>query len=183
MILIIDCTCPDLPLLRDEFVLPLETIVKQAGFRTCSLHLADQRQPDDIQGIILTGTALRDHSFLTIGLPPWIREFERPVLGICAGMQLLALQAGGSLTNDEAIGMTEIMVVGSDLMLAEKERFQAWELHQSGVIIPDSCQVIAVRSEQVRGFKRKEKPWYGLLFHPEVRNEWIIDNFLRIVSC
>jgi GMP synthase (glutamine-hydrolysing) len=182
MILIIDCTNPDLPLLRYEFIDPLVSIIEKAGFQSGIRPLSDQSPPGLTEGIILSGTALRDQEFLKTGLPCWFSEWKGPVLGICAGMQLLAVASGGSLVQGEEIGMNEIPVIGSDPLFSGTERFSAWELHQSGVVISTSCQVLALTSTGVKAFRRRDRPWYGVLFHPEVRNEWIIHNFLRICS-
>jgi GMP synthase (glutamine-hydrolysing) len=123
-----------------------------------------------------------DNVFQKNGLPQCIKEWTGPVLGICAGMQLLALHAGGSLIPGEEIGMTEIRAVGNDQIFNGKECFSAWELHKYQVLIPDSCITIADSQSGIQAFRYSDKPWYGMLFHPEVRNEWIIDNYLTLCS-
>ena len=179
MILILDCTRQDIPLLREEFVTPIRTIVQNAGYETIVHTLNTTALPDGIQGVILSGTALMDHDYLKIGLPEWLLSWKGPVLGICAGMQLIAVSFGGELIPGENIGMTEITVTHDDPIFDGKKQFSAWELHQSMVTIPETIVIIAQSASGVQGIRLSDRPWYGVLFHPEVRNEWLIANFLN----
>ena len=179
MILILDCTGQDLPLLKAEFVQPVASIIEAAGYETRVLPLGNQILPDNTRAVILTGTALRDNQFLKVGLPGPLVRWTGPVLGICAGMQLIAVTFGGSLFPYEKIGMTEITVMRDDPVFSGKDRFNAWELHQSGVEIDGEFEVLARSASGVQSIKHQNKPWYGVLFHPEVRNEWVLTNFLK----
>ncbi len=182
MILIIDCTDPKVPLLKDEFVQPIITIVRQAGYELNTLTLASKNPTQEFQGVILTGTALMDHQYLNIGLPEWLKEWKGPVLGICAGMQMIAIASGGGVIPSEEIGMTDITVTKADPLFADTSTLSVWELHQSGVWISEKCTVLAQSPSGIQAFKLQEKPWYGLIFHPEVRNEWIFTNFLKLCN-
>jgi GMP synthase (glutamine-hydrolysing) len=182
MILIIDCTRQDIPLLIAEFARPLQTIIQTAEFETSIQPLKTNSLPGNTKGIIISGTALLDQQFLQTGLPSCLEKWDGPLLGICAGMQLLALKSGGMLTHGEKIGMTDVTVVSEDPLFSGNTLFSAWELHQSEVRIPDSLQVLARSSTTVQAFRLKNKPRYGTLFHPEVRNEWIIHNFLQMCN-
>lgn len=48
--------------------------------------------------------------------------------------------------------------------------------------IPDRFIPLAVSDRCVQAIRHRSLPLYGLLFHPEVRNEWIIERFLRLVE-
>lgn len=180
MILIIDCTRQDLPLLRDEFVTPIRNIVQKAGYQALTQPLRDAHPVEGIEGVILTGTALQDREYLTTGIPDWLAVWDGPVFAIGAGMLLLITSAGGSLIPSEKIGMAEISVTRGDPVFAGWERFTAWELHQEGVTIPPSFREIARSGSGTRAVRSADHPRYGVLFHPEVRNEWIIQNFLAL---
>ena len=179
MILILDCTNQDIPLLREEFVKPVHNIVRIAGYETTILPLGTRSLPQETKAVILTGTALKDHTYRTTGLPLDLLSGALPTLGICAGMQLIALSCGGRLIQNETIGMTEITAVTHYPVFSGRERFNAWEMHQSGVEVDGECEIIATSVSGVQGIKLRQKPWYGFLFHPEVRNEWLILSFLR----
>lgn len=183
MIIILDCTDPALPLLRDEFVTPIERIVQQAGYESVILPLAT-RNPGipRISGIIMSGTALMDNRYLKEEIPKWIDPVI-PVLGICAGMQLLARAIGGILIPSEEIGMTKVEIASQDSLdtvITSTGTIEAWELHQTGVNIPDDCIILARSQGGIQAFKISDRQWYGVLFHPEVRNEWVITNFLGL---
>ncbi len=180
MIAILDCTNQDLPLLKREFVNPIESVVQKTAHHSVVLPLTVHEMPDDLKGVILTGTALMDNRYLTIGLPEWLQDWAGPVLGICAGMQLIALTCGGRLVPSEAIGMTEIRCIGADRILEGREQFTGWELHRSGVEVDGTVTVLARSESGIQMIRANDRPWYGLLFHPEVRNEWLITNFLDI---
>lgn len=179
MILIIDCTCQDFPMLMEEFVKPITSIVRNAGYEVQILPLNTEYPPDEIQGIILTGTALMDDQYLETGLPDWVVRWTGPVLGICAGMQLIATSFGGRIIPCKEIGMTDITILKSDPLFSGRDLMNVWELHQSGVWIPESFNTLARSTAGVQVFRLQTRPWYGVLFHPEVRNEWIITNFLE----
>lgn len=180
MILILDCTRQDLPLLKDEFVQPVLQIIRQAGYEARIEPLNSPNMPPGCNAVILTGTALQDHEFLATGLPKWLLGWTGPVLGICAGMQLLAMSAGGELIADEKIGMTEITVMKDDPVFSGRDRFNAWELHKSGVVVPQSVHILARGATGVQALRYADRPWYGVLFHPEVRNDWVIRRFLEV---
>lgn len=183
MIVILDCTDPFFPLLRDEFVTPIERIVWQAGKESVVLPLSSHRpELPRISGVILSGTALMDNRFLNETFPEWI-DPSMPILGICAGMQLLARAIGGIITPDEEIGMTRVMITGQgsgDPVFTGAGVIDVWELHQSGANIPDNCIILAQSQGGIQAFRLSDRPWYGVLFHPEVRNEWVITNFLNL---
>jgi len=180
MIAILDCTDQDVPLLKHEFVSPIVSIVHNAGYHSVVLPLTVQEKPEGLKGVILTGTALMDDKFLTLGLPEWIIHWAGPLMGICAGMQLIAITCRGKLIPSEAIGMAEIQCICTDQILTGKEQFTGWELHRSGVDFFGNVTVLAKSASGIQMIRINDRPWYGILFHPEVRNEWLITNFLNM---
>ncbi len=55
-------------------------------------------------------------------------------------------------------------------------------MHDCAVQVPDRFIPLAVSDRCVQAIRHRSLPLYGLLFHPEVRNEWIIERFLRMVE-
>ena len=183
MILVVDLSYRPGSLSLDEFVAPVERIVRKEGFPPGTRHYTDLSQQDSATaaGIILCGTALKDFGYLE-GLErfTWLLSFRGPVLGICAGMQVLVRVYGGEVHPATGIGMAEQQVVTPDPLLAGKDRFAAYELHCRSVTPPPPFKVLAVSQSGVQAIRHRERPVYGVMFHPEVRNEWLIARFLSL---
>ena len=183
MILVVDLSYRPGSLSLDEFVAPVGRIVQKEGFPTLIRHYTDLTQPDitSAEGVILCGTALKDFGYLE-GLErfAWLFSVPCPVLGICAGMQVLVRIYGGEVHPMTSIGMAGQHVVAPDPLLAGKDRFAAYELHCLSVAPPPSFTVLAVSPSGVQAIRHRERPVYGVMFHPEVRNEWLIQRFLSL---
>ncbi|MDK2975305.1 MAG: hypothetical protein PWP08_1676 [Methanofollis sp.] len=181
MILIVDLCWKEDSLSRYEFVSPIEEIVRRAGFPSRTRHFASV-QDADLSGaaaVILCGTALMDNFFAEhLERFEWVHECTVPVLGICAGMQAIAAVFGGRIEPNAEIGMTDVDVVGPDAIFSGRERFSAYELHSFAVTPPDSFEVLAVSERCVQVIRHASVPIYGVMFHPEVRNEWVVTQFL-----
>jgi GMP synthase-like glutamine amidotransferase len=183
MILLLDLCDQKHPLSRDEFVLPIARIV-QGCHRLPSLrHYKDltRRDRDAAEGMILCGTALRDNIFIRhLDRFCWLREEQIPVLGICAGMQVMTAVWGGTIERGEEIGMTTIRTLYENPLLEGRKEFPAYELHNFSSVPPDCFQILAVSSCCSQMISHHSFPLYGVLFHPEVRNEWIVERFLNL---
>jgi GMP synthase (glutamine-hydrolysing) len=178
MILIIDLTSRKLS--SDEFAKPISNIaskhdeceiINYASLRTKNIDRADK--------IILSGTALADNEFLKKKKDfEWLKSYEKPVLGICAGMQLICAVFGSEIIECKEIGMTKIRTTKKNALFSSE--FEAYELHKNSAK-PSSCfEVLAENNFFVQAVKHKEKQMYGILFHPEVRNSDIVERFVKI---
>ena len=93
MILIVDMNWQRDSLAFAEFILPIVSVV--APLEDCEVkHFLDIK-PSDLEGyskIILSGTTLKDHATLKqVDKFNWIKTCNKPILGICAGMQTISL--------------------------------------------------------------------------------------------
>ncbi|MDD1652919.1 MAG: gamma-glutamyl-gamma-aminobutyrate hydrolase family protein [Methanomicrobiales archaeon] len=183
MILVLDLCERENSLSTYEFVEPVAGIVRRKGFPVQVRHHL-RLTGDDLtsaERIILCGTALRDNAFAERPAAfAWLRGARVPVLGICAGMQAVALAFGGSLVPSREIGMTEIRSVRSDSLLEGYDRFPVYELHDAGVLPPAPFLVLAESDRCIQAIRHRDLPIYGILFHPEVRNEWVVERFLAL---
>ena len=59
-------------------------------------------------------------------------------------------------------------------------KFQAYNLHNYSVQDCDKFTILATSENGIQAVKHVTKDIYGISFHPEVRNEKIISNFLKI---
>jgi len=182
MILITDLCWKEDSLSRYEFVSPIENSVRSTGAPSRVRHFAAVQDADldDADAVILCGTALQDNVFAEdFERLAWVRDCTLPVLGICAGMQTVAALFGGRIEPNPEIGMTDVTVVGADGIFAGKEVFPAYELHSFAVVPPDNFDVLAVSGRCVQAIRHVSRPIYGVMFHPEVRNEWVVTRFLE----
>ena len=183
MILVVDLSYRAGSLSLDEFVGPVGHIVRKEGFPTLIRHYTDLslQNIESATGVIICGTALKDFGYLEgLGRFAWLPSFPCPVLGICAGMQVLVRVHGGNVHPAMGIGMASQQVVTPDPLLEGKDQFEAYELHSLSVTPPSSFMVLAISRSGVQMIRHRERPIYGVMFHPEVRNEWLIRRFLSL---
>ncbi len=168
MILIIS-TCKE-QLSELEFVRPIAMLVKEHLIK----HYTKIR-PEDIiaaEKIIITGTALKDFDYLQQDFT-WLLDFNKPVLGICAGMQIIANAYGIPLENAITIGPQPVEVIKENKLASGQ--FNAYFLHtKTGT---GNFQTLATSNGKPCMIKHSEKEIYGCIFHPEVMNEDIIRRF------
>jgi GMP synthase (glutamine-hydrolysing) len=143
----------------------------------------------DPKGIILSGGP---NSVFDDGAPtadPAILDLGLPVLGICYGMQLIALLAGGKVARSNAreYGRAEIVIRETRGLFAGFEpRATAivWASHGDRVDEPPPHFRVTATSANapVAGMQHDQKPIFGVLFHPEVahtpRGGEMLHNFL-----
>ncbi len=168
MILIIS-TCRE-ELSDSEFVRPLAILIEDHNI----IHYTRVR-PADIAAakkIIISGTALKDFEYLKHDFS-WLLKTNKPVLGICAGMQIIAKAFGIPLEDHTTIGPQKVEVV-TENKLAEGN-FNAYFLHtKTGT---GNFQTLAVSNGKPCMIKHPLSEIYGCIFHPEVMNEEIIRKF------
>jgi GMP synthase-like glutamine amidotransferase len=181
MILLVDLCYRENSLGFDEFVLPIQRIVGGCGFLSRIIHYSrtGSRETEDASGIILCGTPVADNRFLAdIRDFGWIVACPVPILGICAGMEVITCIHGGVLEDCTEIGMTHIRVTGEDPLLEGRDNFQAYELHGFGCRVPEEFLILAESDRCIQAIRHKKKAQTGVMFHPEVRNEWVVERFL-----
>ena len=182
MILLVDlCWRPD-SLSAFEFVDPIAQIVRETGRVVAARHYTDvdTAAVNAAEAVILCGTALKDHGYAAhMDRFAWIRGCARPILGVCAGMQVLGLAFGGSLVECTEIGMTSVQVVKNDPIFTDTAPFDAYTLHSFALDPPADLDVLAVSGRCVQAVRHRDRPVAGVLFHPEVRNPWAVTRFLE----
>ncbi|HLN88624.1 MAG TPA: hypothetical protein VK253_01005 [Candidatus Binatia bacterium] len=180
MILVIDMDWKRDSLAFNEFVPPIVSVVQQ--FEECEVkHFSDipLGELNHYSKIVLSGTALKDHATLKqVDKFNWIKTCGMPILGICAGMQTISLVFDDPLTECLQIGMTEITTIKDNPLLQGK--FKAYALHNFSVSPSQTFEILAESTKCIQAVKHKQKNIYGILFHPEVRNQEILRRFLQL---
>lgn len=165
-----------------EFIKPLEEILSIGGVKFRTIHYKQLSKADftNASNIIICGTSLKDNEFLKdIKKFEWIRSFERPVLGICAGMQVIGMIYGGKIKKGTEIGFYFENFEKKFLGLVGNQ--EVYHLHNNFVDFKKLKEFeIACENENVvQAVKHKEKEIYGVLFHPEVRQKQLILAFAK----
>jgi len=172
MILIIDLS--DRPLSRYEFVKPIEGLAKRLGKEYMVRHYSELGEVNGFSHIILCGTAIKDSMHLEhLEMFSWLKTIDTPVLGICAGFQTIGAVFGEKIIKIKEIGMKKIHLEKKNILF-DKD-IDAFTLHHLA-IEPDNTEILARSDACVHAIKTGNI--YGVLFHPEVRNRSIIENFL-----
>lgn len=146
-----------------------------AGIRVRSRRYPEVGRLDGAAAVILSGSFApwSDHDLAALArLGDAVTSYRGPVLGICAGMQLLTLFAGGAIEprHRPQIGFGAIEVADdADLLSGLAPRTIAYMHHAEDVIaLPDGFEVLA-RSEHcaVEAIAARNRRWWGTQFHPE----------------
>jgi GMP synthase (glutamine-hydrolysing) len=180
MILLVDLCYKKDSLSKEEFVKPIANIVKKSGFGVEIKHFLEVKKIK-VEKVILCGVALKDNYFLEKEKSfEWIKNFDKPILGICAGMQIIAKIFSSKIVKKREIEMGIVKVIKEDALFKNKKEFQAYMLHNYSVVPSKNFEILARSKKCVQAIKHKFKPFYGILFHPEVRNEWVVERFLKL---
>ncbi len=104
---------------------------------------------------------------------PDLLEAGVPVLGICYGQQLMAVELGGEVakTGVAEYGKTAFRVEANSVLLADQPAAQTvWMSHWDTVTrAPDGFRVIgSTASTPAAAFEDRERGLFGVQYHPEV---------------
>ena len=134
-----------------------------------------------LRGIILSGSHASVHADCTDRAPAAVFDLGVPVLGICYGMQTMALQLGGQVTSGlhREFGHASVQVQGRSALLDGlcdgrqadgSALLRVWMSHgdQVTVLPPGFCVMASTGSCPIAGMCDESRRFYALQFHPEV---------------
>jgi GMP synthase (glutamine-hydrolysing) len=142
------------------------------------------------KGLILSGGPASVYAPHAPKLERELLELGIPVLGICYGMQLLALELGGKVESAEVgeYGRSELTVHEHGTLLAGTPDTQpCWMSHRDTVFEPPPgfTALASSTASPVAALESPERGIYGIQFHPEVVHtpfgQHILTTFLRDV--
>ena len=155
-----------------EFVKPVENIIKENYFIRHYSKLT-KKDLEIAQRIIICGTSLKDNEFLKdLRKFEWIKSCNRPLFGICAGMQVIGLVFGGKLKKKKEVGFFKEKL-NNFFGLDEVEVY-----HLHGNYVEFTNEFVVYNKGIPQAVKHKDRLVYGVLFHPEVRQRSIIEKFV-----
>ncbi len=154
---------------------------------------AEELRREAPKGIVFSGGPASVYEQNAPRPDPAIYELGIPILGICYGHQLLALQLGGKVGPgaEREYGHTELEVVEPDVLFAGLPgRLSVWMSHGDRVVeAPPGFSVLARSAHSpVAAMADRQRNFYGVQFHPEVQHTpdgpTILRNFLyRACGC
>jgi GMP synthase (glutamine-hydrolysing) len=156
----------------------------------------DARRLASASAIVLSGSTAawseRDPAELE-RLGDSVRDAGRPVLGICAGMQLQALFAGGALAPARRAehGFLSVAIHdATDLLRGLPDHVMVFHDHTDEItLLPEGFRILASsRDCRIQAIGDSERQWWGTQFHPEEftsehpAGRQVLESFFALVS-
>jgi GMP synthase (glutamine-hydrolysing) len=119
----------------------------------------------------------------------YLRELDVPIVGICLGHQLIAKVFGGEVGKGQMGGYSEVKIrilEDDEIFEGIPKEFRAWASHMDEVKILPKDFIKLAESDicKIEAMKHKEKPVYGVQWHPEVyhteKGVEFYSNFVKI---
>ena len=159
--------------------------------RVREAHVYCEIHPNDVgddfvrtfapRGIILSGSHASTYEDAALRAPQAVWDAGVPVLGICYGMQTMAVQLGGAVqwSDRREFGYAQVRARGHTRLLAGIEDLRSadghgllevWMSHGDKVTeLPPGFKLMAsTPSCPIAGMADEARGYYGLQFHPEV---------------
>jgi GMP synthase (glutamine-hydrolysing) len=152
------------------------------SYRTSAAEIQARRPA----ALILSGGGASVYADGSPHIDKAIYELGVPTLGICYGMQLMALDLGGRVdrTGTSEFGKTELQATGGRLFGDLPAEQTVWMSHGDSVVAaPAGAQVVAGSpATPIAAFEDEAHKRYGVQFHPEVvhtpHGQQVLKNFL-----
>jgi GMP synthase (glutamine-hydrolysing) len=184
MIVIVDCGSSKVPYIE-------QMVDEYCDFKTVHFFDLTQEMANEASGLIFSGaplliTEIEMEKFIIH--VNWIKEFEKPILGICFGHQLLGLVHGafGSRMKEDRDWQEIESYIDSPLLDKFPPVFEMMEDHCESISVPPGFKLVASSDACVNEMmQHKLKPFFGVQFHPEVsgnHGSLLIENFVRVTG-
>lgn len=170
-----------------EFAKPIEKIIEEFGSNSVFIEYVDciNFNFEELDGAILTGSPQGD-DIVEHHLPyfQWIKNFEKPTLGICAGHHISGFIYGSKILRNKEpeSGDFEVEIIKSDLIFDGLPKFfKVKQMHNDSITLPADFVLLATsKTCKNQMMKHKQKPLYTCQFHPEFYNQKLIRNFISL---
>lgn len=184
----------------NEFVKPVGDVLVRNGIKGFIRHYTclTKKDLDKASKVIICGTSLKDFGFIDdVDKFSWLKDFDKPVLGICGGMQIIGLVFDGeSLShppsrNDASHRIFDKLKKKKEIgyysekfskeFLGMEDEREVYHLHNGYVDFSKTSDFeVFCRGNGIdQAVKHKKKNIFGVLFHPEVRQKEMILEFVN----
>ncbi len=172
-----------------EFTNPVKGILSDYYSQSEVIEYADSRRINLnlFNGIILSGSPQGD-DIVEHHLPyfQWIKEYKKPIFGICAGHHLVGALYGSELYRnlEPESGESAIDILKDDpLTQGLSKKLKVQQMHNDSISLPNGFVLLASSSIcKNQMMKHKYKPIYTCQFHPEYYNPELFKNFIAITK-
>lgn len=172
----------------------IEHAVSENGkqFKIMDLHDLKGCDLTIFSGIIITGASIlltkEENLARYKEIFSFIKELDKPILGICLGHQILGLLYGADITLGDTIDRKEaIEIINQDQLfkgIASGSLFQ--EAHSEYITVAKDFDLLAKSNScENEAMKYRGKNIYGVQFHPEesgAQGMQLINNFLALCA-
>jgi GMP synthase-like glutamine amidotransferase len=117
-----------------------------------------------------------------------VREWKKPLLGVCFGFELLVHAWGGTLKQImRQKGNRDIHALKNDPIFENRESFIVFESHRWVIdSLPAALIPLAKSRDGIEVVRHRILPHYGFQFHPEItgdnQGQNLFDNFMRFAA-
>ena len=145
----------------------------------------------DYGAIIISGGPNSVHQHSALEYDEAIFDLDKPILGICYGMQLIAKHFGGVVqaASHQEYGETIITISKAGLIFDNLASEQSVLMSHGDhvTVLPPNFESLAMSSNGIQAaIRHTQKPVYGLQFHPEVdlsvHGVTMLENFLYKIA-
>jgi len=150
---------------------------------TISLDEIEDKNP---LGLILGGGPSVERSGKST---EYVMKLDYPILGICLGHQIMAQAYGGEIgsAGSESYAQIQINIQNeNDIFKGLGPQLDVWASHKDEVTkLPPEFKILASSPIcDIEAMKHKDKPLYGIQFHPEVyhtpEGPRVFENFYEV---
>jgi GMP synthase (glutamine-hydrolysing) len=171
----------------EEFVAPITRILAGAGLQSDTVSYDNiPTDQESYSGVIISASPqgddiVEDHTPYF----QWIKQTDKPVLGICHGHQVIGVMHGADLIRDtqsENEDMTIIIKEDHPLFAGYNKSMRVASYHNDAITLPEGFRLMASSERcRVQAMAHRTKRLYTVQFHAE-KNPEIILNFAEIVK-
>jgi len=139
----------------------------------CTASLAEIRSYDPV-GIILSGGPCSVYDQGAPTMDDRVLSLDRPVLGICYGLQVIAHKLGGKVAagKKREFGHAAVSITGtSPLFEGLPRQMPVWMSHgDEATELPAGFRLVAQSANAIAAIENPERGIYAVQFHPEVHH-------------